>query len=96
MNKRDKGIMMALTGLFITFIALAPVYWTTSNGSPDGLEKLLEQQNVQEKGSVYSPPLAGLRDYGATMPLYVLSGIVGIVIVLCIALLVGKTIKHGR
>ncbi len=80
----------------ILFAVLVPVYWAGSNGYPDGLDKLLEQQNVREREPVYSPPLAELQDYGATMPLYVLSGIGGAIVVLGVLLLVGKLIKRDR
>ncbi len=96
MDKRNKGIIVALIGIFIVFSALVPVYWIISNGYPDGLDTLLDQQNVQGKESAYSPPLAELRDYGVTMPLYVLSGVVGAVIVLSVLLVVGRVIKHSR
>ncbi len=96
MDKRNRGTVIALIGIFIVFAALVPVYWSASNGYPDGLDRLLEQQNVQEKESAYSPPLAELQDYGATMPLYVLSGVVGALIVLGVLLLVGKMVKHSR
>lgn len=96
MDKRNKGIIIALIGVFILFAVLVPVYWAVSNGYPDGLDRLLEQQNVEEKEPAYSPPLAELQDYGATMPLYVLSGVGGALIVLGVLLLVGKIAKHSR
>ena len=96
MDKRNRGMIVALIGIFIVFTALVPVYWIASNGYPDGLDALLDQQNVQGKESAYSPPLAALKDYGVTMPLYVLSGVVGAVIVLSVLLLVGRIIKHSR
>lgn len=96
MNKRDKGVIGALIGIFIVFSALVPVYWIVSNGSPDGLDTLLDQQGVQGGVPAYSPPLAALRGYGATMPLYVLSGVVGALIVLGVLLLAGKIVKRSR
>ncbi|MGZ4905748.1 MAG: hypothetical protein ACXV5T_03285 [Halobacteriota archaeon] len=96
MDKRCRHMIAALIGVFILFAMLVPVYWTVSNGYPDGLEKLLEQQNVVAKGPSYSPPVAELQGYGATMPLYFLSGISGAILVLGILLLIGKIAKHSR
>ncbi len=95
MDKSNKRIVITLVSVFILFAALVPIYWATSNGRPDGLDTLLEQRNVKE-GSVYSPPLAELQNYGSTMPLYILSGIVGAIIVLGVLLLVGKIAKRNR
>ncbi len=96
MDKRNKGVILALIGVFILFALLVPVYWTVSNGSPDGLDKLLEQQNVEAKAPVYSPPLAELQDYGLSMPLYVVSGTLGGLAVLVVLILIGKALKHDE
>ncbi len=96
MDKSGKGAIIVLISVFILFALLVPVYWATSNGYPDGLDTLLKQQNIKEGGSVYSPPLATLQNYGSTMPLYILSGVVGAIIVLGVVLLVGKLAKRSR
>ncbi len=96
MNKSGKGVTTVLIIVFILFALLVPVYWAISNGCPDGLDTLLKQQNVKEGGSVYSPPLAELQNYGSTMPLYILSGVVGAIIALGVVLLVGKLAKRSR
>ncbi len=96
MNKRDKSIPVVLVGVFFLFALLVPVYWAVSSEDPDGLDTLLEQQNVQEKGFVYSPPLAALQDYGATMPIYIISGIIGGLVVLTIVVLIGRALKRDN
>ena len=96
MDKRSRHMIAALIGVFILFAMLVPVYWTVSNGYPDGLDKLLEQQNVVANEPVYSPPVAELQGYGTTMPLYLLSGVGGAIVVLGALLLIGKVVKHNR
>ncbi|MDD1721223.1 MAG: hypothetical protein LUP95_04485 [Euryarchaeota archaeon] len=72
-----------------------PVYWAVSNGYSDG-DTLLEQHIVKEKEPAYSPPVAELQDYGSTMPICILTGIVGAIIVLGILPLIGKIVKRNR
>ncbi len=96
MDKRSSNTIIALAGILIIFSALVPVYWGVSHSYPDGLDKLLEQQNVHEKESAYSPPFATFRGYGDTTSLYLLSGVGGAVIVFVILLLIGKIAKRGR
>ncbi len=93
-KKRGKSITIALVGVFLVFTLLVPVYWTVSSESPDGLDTLLEEQNVQAKEPVYSPPLAELQDYGATIPLYIVSGILGALIVLAALVLIVRVLKR--
>ncbi len=96
MNKKNRTTAIALVGVFVLFAALVPVYWAVSNGSPDGLDSLLQKQNVQEKEPVYKPPLAELQDYGLTMPLYITSGIIGGLAVLAVFVLLGRALKRDR
>ncbi len=94
--KRNKGVSSALVGVFILFALFVPVYWAMSSEDPDGLDTLLEQQHVQEKEPVYSPPLAALQDYGATIPLYIISGIVGGLSVLAVLVLIRRALKRSN
>ncbi len=96
MDKRGRSVTIALVSVLILFSMLVPIYWAVSNGYPDGLDAVLEQQNVEGKGPAYSPPFADLHDYGSTMQLYLMSGVIGAIAVLGILLLVGKIIKRNR
>ncbi len=93
---KNRGALIALVGVLLVFVGLAPAYWSISNGYPDGLDSLLEQQGVHEKESAYSPPLAELQNYGATAPFYVLSGVGGALIVYGTVLLAGKVVRRSR
>jgi hypothetical protein len=92
MDKKNRGLLYALVGVFLIFALLVPVYWAVSSSSPDGLDKLLEEHSVPEKAPVNSPPITGLLGYGTAIPVYILSGIIGAIAVLAILFLVGKAL----
>jgi hypothetical protein len=94
MDKKNRGLLYALVGVFLIFASLVPVYWAVSSASPDGLEKLIEEHSVPEKAPAYSPPITGLPGYGNALPIYVLSGIIGATAVLIILFLVGKVLAR--
>jgi hypothetical protein len=96
MNTTNRGLIFALLAVFIIFVLLVPVYWSVSNGYPDGLDKLIERQNVESRGVPYRPPLSELQGYGSTMGLYVISGLVGALVVLLILVLVGRMLTRHR
>ncbi len=93
MDKRSKSLMIGLLGVFVLFAVLVPVYFAVSNGLPDGLDKQLEENQVQEKEPVYNPPFNQLIDYGSDIPLYIVNGLIGGIMVLVIGLILARILS---
>ena len=85
--------MIGLLGVFVLFAVLVPVYFAVSNGLPDGLDKQLEENRVQEKEPVYNPPFSQLIDYGSDIPLYIVNGLIGGIVVLIIGLILARILS---
>jgi ABC-type Fe3+ transport system permease subunit len=87
-DNRNKSLMMGLIGVFVLFAVLVPVYFAVSNGLPDGLDKQLQENRVQEKEAVYNPPFSQLIGYGSDVPSYIVNGLIGgiVVLIVCIVL----------
>jgi len=50
-DKSNKSLLIGLVGVFTLFMVLVPVYFAFSNGLPDGLDKQLQENRVQEKNA---------------------------------------------
>jgi len=77
MDKSNKSLLIGLVGVFTLFMVLVPVYFAFSNGLPDGLDKQLQENHVQEKKPVYTPPFGQLIDYGSDVHSYIVNGLIG-------------------
>ena len=92
-DKRNKSLMIGLLGVFVLFAVLVPVYFAVSNGPPDGLDKQLEENHVQEKEPVYNPPFSQLIDYGSDISSYIVNGLIGGIVVLVIGLILARILS---
>ncbi len=92
-DKRNTSLMIGLLGVFVLFAVLVPVYFAFSNGLPDGLDKQLEENRVQEKEPVYNPPFSQLIDYGSDIPLYIVNGLIGGSVLIIVGILLALFLK---
>jgi hypothetical protein len=92
-DKSNKSLLIGLVGVLTLFMVLVPVYFAFSNGLPDGLDKQLQQNHIQEKKSVYTPPFGQLIDYGSDVPSYIINGLIGGAVVLSIGVLLALILK---
>lgn len=92
-DKSNKSLLIGLVGVFILFMVLVPVYFAFSNGLPDGLDKQLQENHVQEKKPVYTPPFGQLIDYGSDVPSYIVNGLIGGAVVLSIGVFLALFLK---
>ncbi len=92
-DKRYKSLTVGLIGVFVLFTVLVPVYFAVSNGLPDGLDKQLEENHVQEKEPVYNPPFSQLINYGSDIPSYIVNGLIGGIVVLIVGVFLALFLK---
>jgi ABC-type cobalt transport system substrate-binding protein len=92
-DKRYKSLTVGLIGVFVLFAVLVPVYFAVSRGLPDGLDKQLEENHVQEKEPVYNPPFSQLINYGSDIPSYIVNGLIGGMVVLIVGVFLTLILK---
>lgn len=92
-DKRNKSLVIGLLGVFVLFAVLVPVYFAVSNGLPDGLDKQLEANRVQERKPVYNPPFNQLIDYGSDISTYIVNGLIGGIVVLTVGVFLALCLK---
>jgi len=78
----QKKLLIAIAAILIAFAIGLVAFFLFSEGMPDGLEHVMEENGVQEGEPVYHAPL----DYGSDYMTAFLMGLVGFAIILLVML----------
>jgi uncharacterized membrane protein len=85
----DKKLLMAIFGIIVIFAIGLVFFFLLAEPYGDGLEKTMENSEVEEEEPSYSAPL----DYGDNYFAALIMGVVGFVIVLLCVLLYAKFMR---
>jgi len=79
----------AILGVIIILAVGLVLFFALSSSLADGLEKTMEDANVEEGESFYHPPL----DYGSGYFSALVAGIVGLILTLLLVVGIGRVVR---
>ena len=88
----ERRLVLAMVAILLVFAIGLVGFFMFSNGLPDGLDKTLEENGVEESEPAYHAPL----DYGGDFKTTLLMGGIGFALTLLAVLAVLKLRKAAR